>query len=217
MVTLSNEKLTIQVAEHGAELSSIVAKATGREYLWQADPVFWKRHSPVLFPIVGSVWNQTYRAEGREFTLSQHGFARDRAFHLVEADDRSTRFLLESDADTFKIYPYHFALEIGYRLNDDQIEVIWKVSNRGDKQMHFQIGAHPAFYYPNYVADQPERGYFSFGGVKSLEYRALAEKGCVGDEVRPVPLDAEGLLPLDVHTFDIDTFIVGKYVFFISD
>lgn len=208
MVTLSNEKLTIQVAEQGAELSSIVAKTTGREYLWQADPVFWKRHSPVLFPIVGSVWNQTYRAEGREFTLSQHGFARDRAFHLVEADDRSARFLLESDADTFKIYPYHFALEIGYRLNDDQIEVIWKVSNRGDKQMHFQIGAHPAFYYPNYVADQPERGYFSFGGVKSLEYRALAEKGCVGDEVRPVPLDEEGLLLLDVHTFDIDTFIV---------
>ena len=52
MVVLSNDELAVQVAEHGAELSSIVAKATGKEYLWQADPAFWKRHSPVLFPIV---------------------------------------------------------------------------------------------------------------------------------------------------------------------
>ena len=70
MVVLSNDELAVQVAEQGAELSSIVAKATGKEYLWQADPAFWKRHSPVLFPIVGSVWNQTYRAEGESFTLS---------------------------------------------------------------------------------------------------------------------------------------------------
>ena len=26
--------------------------------------------------------------------------------------------------------------------------------------------------------------------------------------VRPVPLDADGLLPLNIHTFDIDTFIL---------
>ena len=54
MKTVSNQELTIRVSEHGAELSSIVANATGKEYLWQADPAFWKRHSPVLFPIVGS-------------------------------------------------------------------------------------------------------------------------------------------------------------------
>ena len=64
MKTVSNQELTIRVSEHGAELSSIVANATGKEYLWQADPAFWKRHSPVLFPIVGSVWNTEYRNEG---------------------------------------------------------------------------------------------------------------------------------------------------------
>ena len=208
MVVLSNDELAVQVAEHGAELSSIVAKATGKEYLWQADPAFWKRHSPVLFPIVGSVWNQTYRAEGETFTLSQHGFARDRDFTLVQQEPHEVRFRLESDAETLKVYPYSFALEIGYRLEGRQVEVLWKVTNLGTTPMHFQIGAHPAFYYPNYVVDQPERGYFGFGEVNSLVYRALAEKGCVGDEVRPVPLDAEGLLPLDVHTFDIDTFIL---------
>lgn len=208
MVVLANDELAVQVAEHGAELSSIVAKETGKEYMWQADPAFWKRHSPVLFPIVGSVWDKTYRAEGETFTLSQHGFARDRDFALVQKEPHAVRFRLESDAETLKVYPYRFALEIGYRLEGRQVEVLWKVTNLGTTTMHFQIGAHPAFYYPNYVENQPERGYFGFGEPKSLVYRALAEKGCVGDEVRPVPLDADGLLPLDVHTFDIDTFIV---------
>ena len=56
--------------------------------------------------------------------------------------------------------------------------------------------------------DQPDRGYFAFDVKKDLVYRALVEKGCVGDVVRPVPLDADGLLPLNIHTFDIDTFIL---------
>ena len=172
MVVLSNDELTVQVAEHGAELSSIVAKETGKEYLWQADPTFWKRHSPVLFPIVGSVWNQTYRAEGETFTRSQHGFARDRDFVLVQQGPHEVRFRLESDADTLKVYPYPFALEIGYRLQGRQVEVLWKVTNAGTKPMYFQVGAHPAFYYPNDEADQPERGYFRFGEKRSLIYRS---------------------------------------------
>ena len=73
MKTISNEQLTIQVSPYGAELCSILAN--GKEYLWQADPAFWKRHSPVLFPIVGSVWENQYRNEGIAYTLSQHGFA----------------------------------------------------------------------------------------------------------------------------------------------
>ena len=74
MKELSNDKITIQIADHGAELISICANET--EYLWQADPQFWGRHSPVLFPIVGRVWNNTYRHEGKTYSLGQHGFAR---------------------------------------------------------------------------------------------------------------------------------------------
>lgn len=81
MKTISNEQLSIQVSPHGAELCSIFAN--GKEYLWQADPAFWKRHSPVLFPIVGSVWENEYRNEGIPYTLTQHGFARDMEFTLV--------------------------------------------------------------------------------------------------------------------------------------
>lgn len=208
MRTLSNKQLTIQIAEHGAELSSIVANASGKEYLWQADPAFWKRHSPVLFPIVGSVWNKEYRNDGEVYPLSQHGFARDMDFALVSETANEIYFSLEHTTQTLRVYPFPFFLEIGYRLTDNRIEVLWKVKNTGDETMHFQIGAHPAFYYPNYVEDQPDRGYFKFDVARGLEYRALSDKGCVGDEIRPVPLDADGYLPLNIHTFDIDTFII---------
>lgn len=208
MKTLSNQKLTIRVAEHGAELSSVVANETGKEYVWQADPAFWKRHSPILFPIVGSVWNAEYRHEGVVYPLSQHGFARDMDFTPTLETEDELRFALTSDADTLKVYPFPFLLEIGYRLEGNKVEVLWSVRNTGEKTSYFQIGAHPAFYYPNYEADKPERGYFAFDVKDGLVYRALAGKGCVGEEVRPVPLDADGLIPLDIHTFDIDTFIL---------
>ena len=81
MKELSNDKISIQIADHGAELISICANET--EYLWQADPQFWGRHSPVLFPIVGRVWNNTYRHEGKTYSLGQHGFARDMDFQLT--------------------------------------------------------------------------------------------------------------------------------------
>ena len=62
-------------------------------------------------------------------------------------------------------------------LEGNKVEVLWRVKNTGDKTMHFQIGAHPAFLYPNYEVDQPDRGYFAFDVEKDLVYRALVEKG----------------------------------------
>ena len=96
MKILSNDRITIQVSEHGAELCSLISNKTGREYLWQADPIFWKRHSPVLFPIVGGLWDNTYRNEGKKFSLSQHGFARDLDFKLKSETKNEIWYFLES-------------------------------------------------------------------------------------------------------------------------
>ena len=94
MKELSNDKISIQIADHGAELISICANET--EYLWQADPQFWGRHSPVLFPIVGRVWNNTYRHEGKTYSLGQHGFARDMDFQLTYEEENAAIYTLES-------------------------------------------------------------------------------------------------------------------------
>ena len=94
METLFNGRLSIEVSAHGAELCSIFSN--GKEYLWQADPAFWKRHSPVLFPIVGSVWENEYRNEDTTYVLTQHGFARDMEFTLISEEKHSRNILSHS-------------------------------------------------------------------------------------------------------------------------
>lgn len=208
MHTLKNEILTVQVKEHGAELASI--RKGSVEYLWQADPLFWGRHSPVLFPIVGSVWEKRYRVDGREFELGQHGFARDMDFTMVEGGEDEVRYRLGSTEDTLKKYPWPFVLEIAYRLHGNMIDVIWEVSNPGNEDMYFQIGAHPAFNYPDYDPQTMERGFLSFDRGEGLECIRIKEKGCVDAEtLYPLDIPADGLLPLTRETFDkIDTIML---------
>ena len=208
MHTLKNEILTVQVKEHGAELASI--RKGSIEYLWQADPMFWGRHSPVLFPIVGSVWEKRYRVDGREFELGQHGFARDMDFTMVEGGEDEVRYRLGSTEDTLKKYPWPFVLEIAYRLHGNMIDVIWEVSNPGNEDMYFQIGAHPAFNYPDYDPQTMERGFLSFDRSEGLECIRIKEKGCVDAEtLYPLDIPADGLLPLTRETFDkIDTIML---------
>lgn len=206
MNTLSNSELTLRVSSHGAELTSIVRN--GHEYLWQADPAYWKRHSPVLFPIVGSVWQGEYRVDGQVYPLSQHGFARDMDFELIHESADELRYRLTDTEETRKKYPFPFVLEIGYRLHGQCIDVLWQVTNPASTDLYFQIGAHPAFYFPNYSPSDPCRGFFGFDRTEGLSYIRIAEKGCVDPDMH-YPLElTDGLLPLDTHTFDIDTFIL---------
>ena len=208
MQTLTNDVLTVQVSEHGAELQSIRKGDT--EYLWQGDPAYWGRRSPVLFPIVGSVWEKRYRVDGVEYELGQHGFARDMDFVLVSASDTEVRYRLESSEETLKKYPYQFVLEIAYRLHGTILDVIWEVTNLADKEMHFQIGAHPAFIYPDYSKESKERGYLVFDRTEGLECIRIKEKGCVDPATKyPLEIPADGRLPLSIDTFDaIDTIML---------
>ncbi|MBR5211703.1 MAG: aldose 1-epimerase family protein [Bacteroidales bacterium] len=207
MTILSNETLRVEVSAHGAELQSI--RKGDVEYLWQGDSRYWGRRSPVLFPIVGSVWEARYRVDGTEYQLGQHGFARDMDFTLVCATDTEVRYRLESSDETLAKYPYPFVLEIAYRLHGASIDVIWEVKNPSDKDMYFQIGAHPAFFYPDYDPEKSGRGFFTFDRTEGIECIRIKEKGCV-DAVTKWPLEMhEGVLKLEKDTFDaIDTIMV---------
>ena len=207
MQTLKSDVLTVQVSDFGAELQSIVKN--GCEYLWQGDPAFWGRRSPVLFPIVGSVWEKKYRVSGKEYDMGQHGFARDSRFELISSSASEVWYRLESSEETLAKYPWPFVLEIGYKLGGGELQVLWKVINPGSEDMFFQIGAHPAFNYPDYDEAKAERGYFVFGNStehapSQFECIRIQEKGCVdGDSRHPLMLEDGGVLPLDKNTFDI--------------
>ena len=207
MTILSNEVLTVEVSRQGAELQSIRKGET--EYLWQGDRKYWGRRSPVLFPIVGSVWESRYRVDGKEYQLGQHGFARDMEFTLVSVSESEVRYRLESSDETLAKYPYPFVLEIAYRLKGSSLDVVWEVGNPSEKEMYFQIGAHPAFFYPDYDPDKSGRGFFTFDRTEGLECIRIKEKGCVDAQTK-WPLEMQdGRLKLEKDTFDaIDTIML---------
>lgn len=207
ILNIENEYLRVAISSHGAEVQSIVNKKTGYEYLWNADARFWKRHSPVLFPIVGSVWQKTYRMDGKEYTIGQHGFARDMEFRAPEkAVNGRWSFVLDSDAETLKLFPRCFELQIHYSLEGKTLNVGWTVINRDEKDMDFQIGAHPAFMMPDFNPKDAVHGYFGFE-VDNLESEELLPDGSIGTGMHKVMLEDDRLLPITEHTFDCGTYI----------
>lgn len=199
---LSNDLLTVTIDSFGAEIHSVINNRTKSDYIWCGDKHFWGRHSPVLFPLVGQVWEGIYRMDGTEYKLGQHGFARDNEFSAIPSEEADEAwFALESSDDTLKLYPRRFRLEIGYRLQETRLTVMWRVTNADSRTMHFHIGAHPAFNYPGFCPADPLQGYLAFDG-KSLESEILGSRGCVVDGHRKLDLDHDGLLPLTSHTFD---------------
>ena len=144
---LTNDFLTLEVSSAGAEICRITG-ADGTEYMWNADPKYWKRHSPVLFPVVDSYNQKQFLYKGEKWPMGQHGFARDMEFTLIHQDPESLSFVLDSNEETRRLYPMDFSLRITYTLRDNQIVTEWQVENPGKEDLHFSIGAHPAFYCP---------------------------------------------------------------------
>lgn len=143
---LENDFLKIAIDTHGAELSSIFNKKENKEMLWQGDPAFWGRKSPVLFPVVGKYKNGKTTYNGKEYFLGQHGFARDSEFTLIQKAENKISFELTSSEETLIKYPFKFSLICSFELKNDTIIVGWQVENTDNKTIYFSIGAHPAFY-----------------------------------------------------------------------
>lgn len=208
MVELRNEQLSVIVSEKGAELQSI-KDANGKEYLWQADPNFWPRHSPILFPIVCSVNNDTYRVDGKEYHLPRHGFARDTEFKLIAHSERKVTFALESSEETKKVYPYDFTLSVSYVLDANKIGVIWHVHNTDTREIHFQIGGHPAFNVPGMKAGVNQYGRIRLDNEDPLDGLKSYIDG--SHEMAEIPVEAEqGIIEFCDNTWRNDSVKIHK-------
>jgi galactose mutarotase-like enzyme len=144
---LHNDHLRISVNSKGAEISSVVFNSC--EYIWQAEKEVWPRHAPVLFPFVGKLKNDSYVWEGINYTMSQHGFARDKEFSFVYKTNTQIELELKHDAETLKCFPFEFKLTIRYKLNGNSVECYYRVTNVSlTSDLWFSIGAHPGFKIP---------------------------------------------------------------------
>lgn len=151
MVILDNGKLTVKISELGAEIRSVTLN--GEERFWNGDPSFWSGVAPVLFPICGGLKNDKYTVDGKEYTLSKHGFARKSTFAVERQNKTSAVFLLTENEETLKQFPWEFDLRIKYTLAGEAIKVEYDVTNKSDSCMYAAIGSHEAYACPEGVED----------------------------------------------------------------
>ena len=179
---IKNEYIKAKIKSFGAELNSLQKIDDSLEYIWQGDKEFWSRHSPILFPIVGRLKNDSYFYKNQKYNMSQHGFARDKEFEIVEKKDDFIEFKLSSDEKTLKIYPFSFELYLSYKLERNSLIVSYKVINKSDEKMLFSIGAHPAFNW-SLEKDLKKEDYFLEFEINNSKRYFLNELGLVFDSI----------------------------------
>lgn len=200
IITLSNSIIIAQIKTLGAELCSLKDN-TKRDYIWEGNPAFWGKHSPVLFPIVGTLKNNTFYHNDTEYTLSRHGFARDMEFQLVEKTESSATFSLQSNSETLNNYPFKFELQIQYILIGTTLELTYRVINKDNTDIPFSIGAHPAFALPSNFEEYS----LVFEEVEPLEY-TLLENDLVSKQTEKIKTNSN-TVPLTHELFQRDALI----------
>ncbi len=147
--TIDNGVISLTVDTLGAEPVSI--KRAGTEQLWQNQTGGWSGHAPILFPFCGNcqLW-----VEGRHYPMNRHGFARISQFELVKKTADSLTFVLKSNDDTKKLYPFDFELIATYSICKDTLTIGYAVKNCGSAPLYYACGGHESFYladgYANY-------------------------------------------------------------------
>lgn len=210
MIEISNNQLAVTISPIGAEVQSIKDVNTQCEYLWHGDAQWWSGHSPILFPIVGGLWNGTCRVNGQELHISKHGFVRRAPWRVVSVEAHKAVFEFVSTVGTFSIFPYAFRLTATYSLDDRKLRAEFCVENLGGSPFCFQLGGHPAIALPNWDDAQSLDGYLRLEGNPTHVLRA-GEQGCLEPDTFPVPLNADGLVPLTVDTFSHEALIFDNH------
>ena len=198
--TISNSTLKASINHSGAELFSLKDNLN-KEYIWEGNPEFWGKHSPILFPIVGTLKNNTYTINEIEYQLPRHGFARDMEFQLITKTENSVTFSLHYNEETLKKYPFEFELQLIYTLKESTLDIEYKVINKGGNKMPFSIGAHPAIALP----DNFENYAFEFDKVEILKYYLL-ENDLISNQTKILET-TDNVVPLNYKLFQNDALI----------
>lgn len=206
MFQISNDQVTVTLSAKGAELQSLFLKEPGIEYMWNADPAFWSKKSPVLFPIVGGLQKNTYHYKGQSYQLPRHGFAREKTFSVHQHSDTHIQFTLASDEETLIVYPFHFLFSVSYSLVNAGLSVTYRVENTGKEPMFFSVGAHPAFAVPLLEQTKYTDHYLKFNHRENAGRWPLSPDGLI--ESSPIPLLANtSNLPLTKELFYGDALV----------
>jgi len=205
-VTIENEHLKVTIKEKGAELKSVINKETGLEYMWNGDPAFWGKTSPILFPIVGTLKKDTYHYKNKSYSLTRHGFAREATFQITTQRKDCVIFSLSSTPASLQKYPFNFELKVEYRLMRNNLEVSYVVTNGATDDLYFSIGGHPAFKVPLLEGTTYEDYYLEFDKEENSGRWPISPEGLI--EERAVPfLKNSSILKLTRGLFNNDALV----------
>lgn len=213
MIELARGTLSAAVNTKGAELSSLARD--GVEYLWQADPAYWNRHAPVLFPIVGSIRNDEATSAEGPVHLGRHGLARNFEHTVVAQTDDSVTFELTDTSETRKDFPYAFKLNMTYALTGEAtLTQTFRVENTGVVPLPFSVGGHPAFNVPVPVPGAPQEAFEDYELVFSepwtFDSATITDGGLwTYDTMNPIVKGSDHVL-LNRRLFDYDTVMLEQ-------
>ena len=206
MPKLSNHIMEVEISTQGAELTRVFSKKHHLDYLWNGNPEYWAKHSPVLFPIVGELKNHSYTYKGKTYEMGRHGFARDMPFSVSDKFEHSVTLSITNTSETEAMYPFPFRFSIQYTIDESRLYVIYKVENKGSDDMYFSIGGHPAFKVPLRENLAFEDYYLSFSQVENAERYPLSGDGLIETTPTPFFTNAEKL-PLKRSLFYDDALV----------
>lgn len=203
---ISNEFLVARIKHKGAELSSLFSLEKDLEYIWNADPAYWAKSSPVLFPVVGALKDNTYVYNGKSYNLPRHGFAREINFELEKHFTSQAVFILRSNESTRESYPFSFTLRISYELAGRRLTTTYEVVNGGEHELLFSLGAHPAFRVPLKAGEEYHDYLLEFDRKETSGRWPVMEGGLIGKDPEP-SLDNTSILPLSKDLFSRDALV----------
>lgn len=207
MYTITSNELQIAIAAKGAELKSIFHTAHKLEYMWSGNADYWAKTSPVLFPIVGALKNNTYFYGGKAYHLPRHGFARDKEFSVEEQSENSIRFTLTSDPSTLDVFPFHFTFSLVYTVNENRLSVLYLVKNENGEPMAFSVGGHPAFRLPLMEGTAYNDYVLQFEKEETANRWPITKEGLIGTTPQPL-LKRTKELPLSKELFQHDAIVL---------
>lgn len=206
--TIQNDQLRVSVLEKGAELCSIQSVEKGTEYMWQADPNIWGSHAPNLFPVIGCLKDNGFIHEGSEYAMTKHGFIRNNTHvKLLEQSENKLSFILSSNQETRKIYPFEFEFKTHFVLESNQVKVIHEIINTGENEMLFHLGGHPAFNCQLKSDEEYADYYLEFEQNESVNTWNLSDDGLIASEGKRI-LDNSKQIDLHPEIFANDALIL---------
>jgi galactose mutarotase-like enzyme len=186
-IKVRSANLAAQINPLGAQLSSLRDR-NGQDLLWHGDPAVWAGRAPILFPIVGSLAGGIYRASGKSFALSRHGFARGKPFEVVATTGSSATFRLRADHSTLAVYPFQFELEVSYVLASSTLSVTASVRNVGAQVMPASLGFHPGLLWPLPYGAARAAHFIEFEADEPAPIRRINADGLLKPERFPTPI-----------------------------